>query len=70
MKDGLYVTNVDECKSKGTRCIAIYVKNNAATCFDSFAVEHVPKKIKKFIDNKIVRVNIYRIQAYDSKLDG
>ena len=34
--------------------------------FDSFGVEHVPKKIQKFLGNKIIVTNIYRIQAYDS----
>ena len=33
--------------------------------FDSFGVEHITKKIKKFIENKNMITNIYRIQAYD-----
>ena len=32
--------------------------------FESFGVEHIPKKLKKFIGNIIT--NIFRIQAYDS----
>ena len=35
-------------------------------CFDSFGVEHIPKKIKKFISNKNIKANIYRVQANDS----
>ena len=31
--------------------------------FDSFGVEHIPKEIKKFIRNKNITINIYRIQA-------
>ena len=34
--------------------------------FDRFGVEHIPKKIQKFLGNKIIVTNIYRIQAYDS----
>ena len=48
----------------------MYVKNNAVTYFDSFGVEHIPKKIIKFINrpsqNKNIKTNIFRIQAYDS----
>ena len=34
--------------------------------FDSFGVEHIPKEFKKFIGNKNMITNIYRIQAYNS----
>ena len=37
---------------------------------DSFGVEHIPKEIKKFIGNKNIITNIYRIQAYDSIMCG
>ena len=32
-----------------THWIALYILNNKVTYFDSFGVEHIPKKIKKFI---------------------
>ena len=48
----------------------MYVKNNDITYFDSFRVEHIPKEIKKFIGNKNIIANIFRIQAYDSILCG
>ena len=38
--------------------------------FDSFGVEHIPKKIEKAIANKNIITNIYRIQAYDSIMHG
>ena len=44
----------------------MYVKNNEVIYFDSFVVEHVPKEIKKFIANKDIKTNIFRIQAYNS----
>ena len=36
------------------------------TYFDSLGVELIPKEIRKFIGNKNIITNIYRIQAYDS----
>ena len=50
--------------------IALYVKNNDITYFDSFGVEHIPKEIIKFIGYKNVIANIFRIQAYDSIMCG
>ena len=44
--------------------------NNNAIYFDSFGVEHIPKEIKKFIGNKNVIRNIYRIQTYDLVMCG
>ena len=35
------------------------------TYFDSSGVEHISKEIKKFISNKNIMTNIYRIQAND-----
>ena len=34
--------------------------------FDSFGIDHIPKEIKKFINNKNIIANIFRIQGYDS----
>ena len=41
-------------------------KKKTVTYFDSFGAEHIPKEIKKFINNKNKIANIFRIQAYDS----
>ena len=46
--------------------IALYVNNDNIAYFDSFGVEHIPKEIKKFIGNKNIITNIYRIQAFNS----
>ena len=48
----------------------VFVKNNDITYFDSFGVEHIPKEINAFIRNKNIKVNIFRIQAYDSIMCG
>ena len=47
----------------------MYVHNNV-TYFDSFGVEHIPKEIKTVINNKNIKTNIFRIQAYDSIMCG
>ena len=44
----------------------MYVNDNNVTYFDSFGVEHILKENKKFIGNKYIITNIYRIQTYDS----
>ena len=66
IKDGAYVINLDEYESIETHWIALYVNANNIVYFDSFRVEHIPKEIKKFIGNKNIITNIYRIQAYHS----
>ena len=38
--------------------------------FDRFEVEHIPKEIKKFVGNKNIVTNIYRIQEFDSIMCG
>ena len=40
------------------------------TYFNCFSVDHILKEIKKFIGNKNVITNIYRIQVYDSIIFG
>ena len=70
IKNGAYVINLDEYSDIGTHWVALYVNNNDVTYFDSFGVEHIPKKIKKFISNKNIKPNIFRIQAYDSTMCG
>ena len=70
IKDGAYVVNLDEYSDIGTHWIALYVKNNDITYFDSFGVEHIPKEIKAFIKNRNIKTNIFRIQAYDSIMCG
>ena len=70
IKDGAYIINLDEYSDIGTHWVAFYVKNNDITYFDSFGVEYIPKEIIKFIANKNIETNIFRIQAYDSIMHG
>ena len=59
-KDGAYVINLDKYSDIGTHWVALYVYNNDVTYFDSFGVEHIPKEIKTFINNKKIKTNIFR----------
>ena len=70
IKEGAYVINLDEYSDIATHWIDLYVKNNVVTYFDSFGVEHIPKEIKTFIKNRNIKINIFRIQAYDSIMCG
>ena len=46
------------------------MQNNNVTYFNSFGVEHIAKKIRKFIGNKNIKTNIFRIQTHDSIMRG
>ena len=70
IKDGAYVINLDEYSDIGTHWIAFKAQNNDVTYFDSFGVEHIPKKIRTFISNKKIKTNIFRIYVYDSIMCG
>ena len=65
-----YVINLDEYSDIGIHWVALNVQNNNVTYFDSFGVEHIPKEIKTFINNKKIKTNIFRIQAYGSIICG
>ena len=66
IKDGANVINLDKYSDIGTHWIALYVNNKTATYFDGFGIEEV----KKFIGNKNIITNIYRVQNYDSIMCG
>ena len=70
IKDGAYMINLDKYDSIETHWIALYVIDNNVTYFDSFRVEHIPKELRKFIGNRNIIINIYRIPAYDSIMCG
>ena len=63
IKDDAYVINLDEYESTGTHWIALNVNGNNkrtfydAIYFDSFGVEHIPKKNQR----------IYTKQKYHNK---
>ena len=84
-KKGAYVINLDEYENAGTHWIALFIKTNEVIYFDSFGIEHIPEEINKCIrskelrakalgsavgNNKKIKANIFRIQAYDSIMCG
>ena len=70
INDGAYIINLDEYESIGIHWTALYVIAKNVTYIDSFAVEHIPKEIRKFIGNKNIITNIYRVQAHDLLMRG
>ena len=70
IKYGAYVINLDEYSDIGTHWVALWVNNNDVTYFDSLGVEHIPKESEAFINNKNIKTNIFRIQAYNSMMCG
>ena len=72
IKDGAYVINLDEHSDIVNHWVALWVLDNSnnGTYFDRFGVEDIPKEIKTFINNKNIKTNIFRIQAYDSVMCG
>ena len=48
----------------------MYIHNDDVIYFDSFGVEHIPKEIRTFTNNKNIKTNIFRIKAYDSIMCG
>ena len=66
IKNWVYKINLDKCESIGTHWISGNMNGDNVTYFDSFAVEYILKEITKFINNRNIITNIYRIQACNS----
>ena len=70
IKDGTYIINLDEYADVGTHWIDLFCNKNEIIYFDSFGVEHVPEEIEKFVRNKNIINNIFRVQANNSVMCG
>ena len=55
IRNGTYITNLDEYESIGTHCAVLYFNAENVTDFDSFGVENIPKEIRKFNENEIIK---------------
>ena len=66
--DEAYVINLDEYSDIGTHWIALYALNNNVTHVSG--VKHILKEILKFIGNKNIKANIFKILVYDSVMGG
>ena len=47
-----------------------FVKKNEIVYSDSSGVEHIPEENKKFIGNRNIKANIYRVQASNPVMCG
>ena len=70
MKDLAYVINLDGHNLIATHWIALHVDGDNGIYCNSFRSEYIPKEIKKFVDNKNIIKNVFRIQPYDSVMCG
>ena len=70
IKDGAHVINLDEYADVGKHWIALFCNRNEIVYFNSCGVEHVPEEIKKFIGNKNIKENIFRVQENDLIMFG
>ena len=59
------VKNLDEHKSIEAHWIALYVNDDNVIYLDNFEIKHILKKIKRFIGNKNIKTDIYKMQAKD-----
>ena len=67
IKDETYIINFGEFKSIETHWLALYVSSNNIMYF---GVKRIAKQIEKFLRNKNVITNIYKIQAFNSIMYG
>ena len=71
IKDGAHIINLDEYSDSGTHCVALHlgeaspkdVQNNNVT-YLILSEQNIFGK--KFVHNKTIKTNIFRIQANDS----
>ena len=70
IKDGAYVIDLDEYADIGTHWIALFCNRSEIVYFDNFGVEHVTEEIKKFVRNKNIIPNIFRVQGNNSVMSG
>ena len=63
------VINLQDSFGSCTHLVRLHVKDNKNND-DSFGVEYLSKEVTKFIGNKYIKSNIFRVQSYDSVMCG
>ena len=63
------VINLQDSFGSGTHWVRLHVKDNKNND-DSFGVEYLSKEVTKFIGNKYIKSNIFRVEIYDSVMCG
>ena len=61
LQNEVYVTNLDEYVGVGTHLIYLYINSNNGTYSE---IEYLQKEIKKFIGNKNITTNMFRMQVF------
>ena len=57
-------------KSKGTHWVSLFIDRNTAINFGSFGIEYIPQNVLNKIRDKLITLNIFRIQNNDSIMCG
>ena len=70
IKARVYVINLDDKKSKGTRWVSLLIGINTAVYFDSFRIEYIPQKVLSKIRDKSITHNKFRTQDNVSIMCG
>ena len=70
IKDGSYVINLDDKKSKVTYWVSLFIDRNTAICLYSFGIEYIPLEILSKIRDKSITHNIFRLQDNRSIMCG
>ena len=52
IKDGAYVIDIKDKKSKGTDRVSLFIDRNTDEYFDSFGIEYIPQEILDKIRDK------------------
>ena len=70
IKDGTYVTNLDDKISKGTYRISLFIDRNLVMYFHSFGIGYIPQEVLNKIRDKSIIYNTFRIQDNESIICG
>ena len=65
-----YLLNLDEYAAGETHWIDLFLTGIEVIYFDTFGVERIPEDIKKFIGNKNIKGNIFRVESNNSIMCG
>ena len=66
IKNGGYVTNLDDKSRKGTHWVLLFIDRNVAVYFESFGIEYILQELLNKIRDKSITHNIFRIQDKES----
>ena len=66
IKDLAYVINLDDYADVDTHQVSLCRSGNKTVYYNSLGAEHVPDEIKDFVVYKIIKPDIFRVQATNS----